>query len=438
MLRNAIFVSVLLSAGLSVVVGQPFAVDSSLAETQTNKAIKSGQAQRVAPLSIELRNLPPEEYVKLHAQALAGAIAHMNPKLKNPRISNNNGLDPAIVAGLQEQQAYLQARHRLTSGLKLSESSTRLSSGADLFPDSASTSTSGQAAHPHAGSLASRNDLSRAPLCNGSTIRSVNGKREHAVFTPQTPHNHYIIEGCSFGTLRGLVQLELGPNALPFGTQAQPITLQVDTAADWSDHEIEAHLDSRLSGIPDLPVTLAIYPRNGQRLELPGCLFVAVRGEPQLLSTIPASWVKLDASAVRSRAIQQLEYVSPSVKGAEVANDAVGMSALIVRSDSEQFGLGSDTFDFSRLSPGWVVDSVQLQTYTVSCPGDVIYARTFGRWDTAWERRSFTVTWQNDVCVSYRQPFFSFNLSFSQYAANVWVIGPIGTQPVSSALLRAQ
>jgi hypothetical protein len=175
---------------------------------------------------------------------------------------------------------------------------------------------------------------------------------------------------------------------------------------------------------------------KGQRMELPGCFFVAVRGEPQLLNVIPSSWVKLQASAVGSRSIKQLEYVSPRAKGSETLSDGAGTSAFVVRSDSEQFGLGSDTYDFSRLSPGWVVDSVQLQTYAASCPGDVTCTQSVGRWDTIWGERGFTVNWQDDACTSQIPPIFAFNLSLSQYAAMVWVIGPVGTQPVSNGLLR--
>jgi hypothetical protein len=266
-------------------------------------------------------------------------------------------------------------------------------------------------------------------------IRLVNGKKTRAVFTPQVPDNLYKIEGCFFGNVRGKLQLE--PHPTVFGQSALPITLQIDSPLNaWTDTKIDAYLDPGLSGIPDYPVTLVIYPGKGQRMELPGCFFVAVRGEPQLLNVIPSSWVKLQASAVGSRSIKQLEYVSPRANGSEAPSDGAGTSAFVVRSDSEQFGFGSDTYDFSRLSPGWVVDSVQLQTYAASCPGDITYAQSVGRWDTIWSERGFTVNWQDDACTSQIPPVFNFDLSLSQYATRVWVIGPVGTRPVSNGLLR--
>ena len=82
------------------------------------------------------------------------------------------------------------------------------------------------------------------------------------------------------------------------------------------------------------------------------------------------------------------------------------------------------------------MDSVQLQTYAASCPGDVTHTRSIGRWETIWRERGFTVNWQDDACTSHIPPFFTFDLSLSQYAARVWVMGPVGTQPVSNGLLR--
>ena len=320
----------------------------------------------------------------------------MTARRKNPRISRN-GLDATVLSTLNQQQAYLASRP-----------------APDMPP--------GSSKH-----------LVPVFTCDGPMIRSVNGTRDGAVFTPQAARNKYTIEGCSFGSARGRVQLE--PRSAVLGQPIPPIVLQLDNSATaWSDRQINVHLDPHLSGVPDSPVTLVIYAGSGQRMELPGCFFVAARGEPRLLTVIPATWLKLHATTVRSRSIQQLEYVSPPVRGGEVPQDAAGTSALVVRSDPEPFAAGSDTYDFSRLGPGWAVDSVQLQTYAASCPADITYARSFGRWDVAWDQKSFTINWEGVVCKSFALPFFNFNLTFSQYAAKVWVIGPAGTLPVPGEL----
>ncbi len=392
-----------ISAGLLVLVAYATTVDplrlAALAITHQIVAQQIISQQSMAQQSSDgssWRSRGPAEtagepYQQLRREALANAEVRLSPRLRNPKISST-GLDPAVASTLEQQRAYLE-------------------NPGPPVPGSA-TST-----------------------CNGPAIRSVNGSRAGAIFTPQAPENVYRIEGCAFASARGRVQLEPRPQA--GGQPAAPIVLQVESSpAAWSDREIKARLDPHLTGIPDSPVTLVVYTASGQRLEMPGCLFVAARGERQLLRVIPASWVTLDATRAGARSIEQLEYVSPPVKGGEVPKDAAGTSALVVRSDPELFGPGSDTYDFSNLGPGWVVDSVQLQTYAISCPADITYPRSFGRWDVTWDRKGFTISWQGDVCKSYAQPFFNPNLSLSQYAAKVWVIGPAGTRPVPGGLQK--
>jgi hypothetical protein len=254
------------------------------------------------------------------------------------------------------------------------------------------------------------------------------------VFTPYRPDNIYRIEGCSFGNVRGHLGLE--PRYSGPMKSAQPLNLIVDDGPSaWTDTEIDAHLDPGISGIPDTAVTLVVRLPEGQRLELPGCLFVATRGDPQLLDAIPASWIHLQPSSAGSRAIEQLEYISPPVKGTGVPADAAGTSAFVSRYDSETFGDGTDIFDFSQLNPGWVVQSVQLQTYSVACPGST-NPHSIGRWDTEWNDHKLTINLQDDTCTSRVSPSFVFNLSVSQYALKVWVVGPLGTKPLADALLH--
>ena len=336
-----------------------------------------------------------DAYKQLRAEALANAEVRVRPRRKNPGIAPS-GLGPAVLTALDQQQAYLASRPRP--------------------------------------SVPARNSKHLLP-CTEPMIRSVNGNRDGAIFTPRVPGNVYTIEGCSFGSDRGHVQLE--PRTKSLSQPALPIVLQLDhSATAWTDKEINVQVDPHLSGVADSEETLVVYPGSGQRLELPGCFFVAMRGQPRLLTVIPATWVRLHASRVRSRSIQQLEYISPPVGGEEIPKDAVGTSALVIRSDSEAFAPGSDTYNFSQLQAGWVVDSVQLQTYAISCPADIAYAKSFGRWDVAWEQRSFTISWKGGACNSYALPFPSFHLSVSQYAAKVWVIGPLGTEPVPGAFHR--
>jgi len=215
-----------------------------------------------------------------------------------------------------------------------------------------------------------------------------------------------------------------------------PVTMQLNSRAPgaWSDHELKVQLDTELRGIPDSPVTLVIYPAKRQPIELRGCRFVAARGNPQLLSVIPSAWVSLYPSGVGSRSIRQLEYVSPTEASDAVSKNATALSAFVVRSDREQFGIGRDSYDFSHLNPGWVVESIELQTYSVSCPEVVTSAQSFGRWKAEWIQGGVGVAFEDSVCASSVPPSFAFHMSLSQYAIRVWVVGPVGTQPL--ALLR--
>jgi hypothetical protein len=177
-------------------------------------------------------------------------------------------------------------------------------------------------------------------------------------------------------------------------------------------------------------VTLVIYPAKHPRIELRNCRFVAVRGSPQLLSVIPSAWVSLYPSGVGSRSIRQLEYVSPTQASGVVPEDATASSAFVVRSDRKQFGIGRDNYDFSRLNPGWVVQSVQLLTYSISCPEVITSAQSFGHWKAEWIPLGARVALEGSVCRSSVAPSFTS----SQYAIRVWVVGPVGTQPL--ALVR--
>ncbi len=328
---------------------------------------------------------------KLRTALLARATTHLSPKWKNPGISGR-GLDPEIITALQQQQSYLHTAH-----------------------------------------LAATLSPSPETPCSDPVIRAVNGKTVGVIFTPQTPNNSYRIEGCLFGETPGNLALE--PHPEDPAQKIPMIPLIVDGGhSSWSANKIEVHLDFHLSNIPDVPVTLVLHLAEGRRIELPGCFFVASRSDPKLLESIPASWISLQPSSTRSHSIERLEYVSPPVRGPGVPADAVGASAFVSRLDSEDFGAGADVYDFTRLNPGWVVDSVQLQTYAVACPGDPIIRQSTGHWDTQWNGRKLTVQLQDDVCTSRVSPSFKFNLSVSQYALKVWVVGPVGTKPLADAL----
>jgi hypothetical protein len=368
--------------------------------------------QAVSP-GAQLKPALTDDYQKLWSQVLTNARVTTGPKLKNPAISSD-GLAPGVFRALLEQRNYLEAR-----GVVALTRAPVNASARELVGDNSRKPPS----------------LSGDPPCHEPMIRAVNGKTRSVIFTPTAADNRYKIEGCFFGNAPGIVQLEARsglrrPNAFP------PISMQLDSTSSgaWSEHEINVQLDTELRGVPDYPVRLVIYPVKHRRIELRGCHFVAARGNPQLLSLIPSAWVRLYPSGVGSRSIRQLEYVSPTETSGAVPKDAASASAFVVRSDREQFGIGRDSYDFSQLNPGWVVESVQLQTYSISCSEVITSAQSFGRWEAEWTALGVKVAFEDSVCTSPVSPSFAFNMSLSQYAIRVWVVGPVGTQPL--ALVR--
>jgi hypothetical protein len=384
---------------------------AALAEAKT-QALASEVSQTVSS-GAQLNPTLADENQKLRSKVLANARVTAGPKLKNPAISSD-GLAPGVVRALLEQRNYLDARGAVALTRAPVNASAR-----ELVGDNTRKPPS----------------LSGGPPCREPIIQSVNGKTRSVIFTPTAADNRYRIEGCLFGNAPGIVQLEARsgprqPNAIP------PIPMQLDSTSSgaWLEHEINVQLDTELSGVPDYPVTLVIYTVKHRRIELRGCRFVAARGNPQLLSLIPSAWVRLYPSGVGSRSIRQLEYVSPTNASGAVPKDAAAAAAFVVRSDLGQFGIGRDSYDFSHLNPGWVVESVQLQTYSVSCPEVATSAQSFGGWEAEWTPFGARVAFQESVCASSLPPRSGFNMSLSQYAIRVWVVGPVGTQPL--ALVR--
>jgi hypothetical protein len=383
-------------------------------------ALSAGNGQTLASEGLQVASsgapLNPslvDESQELWSQVITNARVTAGSKLKNPAISSN-GLTLGVVRALLEQRNYFEAHGAIASKRVPVHASARV-----LLGDNSRKPPS----------------LSGDPPCHQPIIRSVNGKTKSVLFTPTAADNQYRIEGCFFGNAPGIVQLEARSGLRqPIATPPIPMQVGSTSSGAWSEHEINAQLDTEISGILDYPVTLVIYPVKHPRIELHGCRFVAARGNPQLLSLIPSAWVRLYPSAVGSRSIRQLEYVSPAEASGAVSEDGSASSAFVVRSDSGQFGIGKDSYDFSHLNPGWVVESVQLQTYIVACPEVATSAQSFGSWEAEWTARGVSVAFQESVCASSLRPRSGFNMSLSHYAIRVWVVGPVGTQPLAVTL----
>jgi hypothetical protein len=374
---------------------------------QAGAAPLSKQAD-ISHTTVDARELPADQYARLKTLALSGDAREISSlRIRNPQISRS-GLDLATNAALDEQRKYLsrsQSLKKRPSQIMLRREASNFGgmlSGAVFFP---------------------------LP-CSTPTITSVNGRALGAIFTPRLSDNHFRIEGCGFGTKPGDVRLEPEGQFSSLRSSTQNISLQLENDRSWSDDQIDVQLDPRLSGIPDSWVTMVIQLADGRRAELPGCRFIAMRGDPTLLKRINTSWVKLSATTTSSGSLRQIEYASPAFDGEEIPGDASSASAFVVRSDADAFAAGSDVFDFSTLNSGWIVESVAIKNYVATCPGDVTHAAQSGDWNTIFNAHGFTVAWATNTCVSFIPPMFRFSISSSQYAVKVWVTGPIGTEPL--------
>jgi hypothetical protein len=355
----------------------------------------------------EAQDFPAAEYARLKAEALSKANGQPGPRIRNPRLSRD-GIDLAVLAVLDEQRRYL-----LNSAEPGGAWPRRRTATAGLL----------RTALP-------------GPSCFNPMILAVNGRAVEPVFTPRLGDNHFRIEGCGFGSRAGEVRLEPESSVPLAGIAIQPTTLPLERTGAWSDNQIDVRLDSHLAGNPDAMTTLVVRLADGRRLELHGCRFVAMRGAPVILKTISASWVKLSPPGTQPRLLRQIEYVSPPTRGEDIPPDAANLSALVIRSDSEAFKGGTDKYEFSALNPGWVVESIQIQTYDVACPGDVTQTEQSGDSNLRVENRGLTVNWASRTCSSFIPPMFRFSIAASEYGVKVWVMGPIGTEPFGADRTR--
>ena len=367
-------------------------------------------------------NLPISRYLELRTQTLTSARVIVGPRLKNPNLTSG-GLERRVATALAEQRASRLGRVGFSSQ---ASSSPLLRDGPVTL---LSSSASNQLA-PQPGVAVRAELASHKVNCSVPAIHDVNGRVSGPVFTPGEPDSHYQIAGCGFGSAPGTVRLQ--PSVPASGTPIQPIELQLETLRSWSDDHIDVRINPGLKGIPDFTADLVIQLPNGRTVQLSHCQFLATRGEPQLLRSIPAAWVRLDATSLSARAIRQVEFESPPAAGAEAPPDAVGSSAFIVRSDPQAFSAGRDSYDLSQLSPGWVIESVQLRVFNAACPGESKRPVLNGSWETSWTTHGFDVAWADETCSTPIPPVFNFTLSSSQYATSVWVIGPAGTQPFAN------
>ncbi len=400
---------------------------------------------------------------KLRASALKITLGppKRGPKMLNPHAATH---DAAIIATLQMQR---QAAEREVTQLKVgihpagqtnvppvqSQSHSQPAPGAGTpsnakSPVPVKVQKSPAAAIPTPGTvspemtpgMAGGNPSLHAPPRFDATIVTcahdptfrilrVTGDAAPATFTPIDKYNLYTISGCSFGSPSANNKVYL------FGTGSFQGNFVIRL---WSENYITMALDPALSGFPDLDnLTLVVQRGDSTQASKNGFKFYAARGDalgnPVPLHTIPSSQFSATDSQFGTYA-----YSSPSPDSAttDPLTELRRLIDLIAPSTT-------DTFHFENLFAGFYPASASMEFWTIgigNCAGIMnlpnpngsywpgyLNFSTDGQWDINWGPGSLVVKTQVDVCGNPKgmdhggKPQFA---SFSQYAIEVWVLGP--------------
>lgn len=295
-----------------------------------------------------------------------------------------------------------------------------------------------------------------------------------SVFTPEAKYNLFTISGCGFGPTAA------ANTAYIFGGNGFRENLAIDF---WSDHGITAHLDPALAGVLDQNnITLVVAPSGRQALQKSGFKFYAARGMPApggndqevplAYNSIPHSNVAIFnannfiAGFDRLPSNATSNFPSFSFQGTPVAgwvfryayehddriatfrsadcfiNDtgfngdpclqfkAIGFRYTV---SPGAWQLKSDTWDLSKLAPGFQISSYQLYVSTLDP------ASLCGSWDDLGKADAyldgdwdFNLTAQNQIVVKWpvyrcqNQEFGTRNnmMIQSAYGLAVSVMGP--------------
>ena len=264
-----------------------------------------------------------------------------------------------------------------------------------------------------------------------------------SVFTPDAKYNLFTIRGCGFG------QTAAANTAYIFGGNGFRENLAIDF---WSDQGITAHLDPALAGVLDQNnITLVIAPAGKQAMQRPGYRFYAARGMPApdgsdqevplAYNSIPHAHVGIFNVNNFTAGFDQLpsnassQFPAFSFQGTPVAgwvfryayehddriatfraadcfiNDvgfngdpckefqAIGFRYSL---PPGPWQLKSDTWDFSKLTPGFQVSSYQLYVSTLEP------ASLCGSWDDLGKADAYLqgdwnadLTAQNQIVVTW-------------------------------------
>ena len=427
--------------------------------------------------------LPPGSKAAAATRAAVKPIKLAPPtasrKATNPRLAQEN---TSIIAVLEQQR---QSAQREAAAMKIG--TRTVASAASARAPAATTFQGGtrvqnlgpETTQSEKGDRTSR--IAHVPTFNSIVLTCTNdptpriiqvsGGEGHGIFTPETKYNLYTITGCSFGPF------DPGNSAYIFGVSGFKANLNIDF---WSENGITAYLDPSLAGVLDQDnVTLVVAPAGKQPFNKSGYKFYAARGMPapdgsdqevQLAyDSMPQASVSLFNSNPVLAGYNQVppngtsQFPSFSFQGTPVAgwvfryayghlemySGLNGIECFIndigypnTYPPPAQCGsyfdgpptLGSDTWDFGKLVPGFVISAYNLYYEdpdpTQLCGSWDDYKKDSGlllNWDfNLTAPTQITVTWPLYWCQDTELPPSGRinEQKQSVYGLAVWVLGP--------------
>lgn len=383
------------------------------------------------------------------------------------------GIRPQVASGALSQTTSPALAPRTAAPATLAISANRVGTvGAESTSDSSGNLNSKFARLPNINTLVLTCSHDTTPR-----ILHVSGGQGPGVFTPEAKYNLYTIIGCGFGPSAA------GNSVYLYGGNGFHQNLFVDF---WSDNGITAHMDPALAGVLDQDnVTLVVAPSGQQPFQKSGFKFYAARGIPGpdgspqevQLVTMPQAGVGLfDASPllpgydqVPQNALSQFSAFNFSgtpvagwvfrygsgysdQNGARSADCFVNQIGYNGNGCTPFWSIGehdfmftwpqkSDTWDFSKLVPGFWISSYQLFTDNLDpstlcgawdeLPGSKS-SELYGNWDyNLASQNSISVTWAVNLCTDHEMNPAGRNNKVvqSSYGLAVWVLGPRCVDP---------
>ena len=306
-------------------------------------------------------------------------------------------------------------------------------------------------------------------------IIQLSGGEGHGILTPEAKYNLYTITGCSFGPS------DPGNSAYIFGVNGFKANLNVDF---WSDNGITVHLDPWLAGVLDQDnVSLVVAPIGKQPFNESGYKFYAARGMPgpdgndqevQLAyNSMPQSMMALSNVSKFLVGVDQLpanatsRFPSFSFQGTPVMGwvfrYAYGHKDLTLPAadcfindipyNDDNFCLDTvetsdpwkpepDTWDLSKLAPGFAMSSYELfyedtDAKQLCSAWDSEYQRATAlgsAWDSNFTPNQIVVSWLGYLCLEEENAAVNYRdemTAQSSYGLAVWVLGPRCVEPWS-------